>query len=223
MDIFDRLYRESRDRIISGTNRFEPPMTSGSNRWGAAVTLRPSPDVRQILAAATDNALGLISGNHWPTGHDVSVHLTVRALDPYRDTPDPEALRRYRCALRTAARHAKPATFSATGLTLAGGSVMCRIEPHDTAADDFAARLAAELGDDAAFEADYDRDMWYANLVHFAEPVRNGAALADWVAEHRHLNLGTWTSVDVHLTQWRFNGRQAVPEHLETARLGSAG
>ena len=220
MDIFDRLYRDSRDQIISGTNRFEPPLVDGSTRWGVAVTLRPSPDVRQVLAAATDEALGLIGGIHWPTGHDGSVHLTVRALDPYRDRPDPEALHRYRRALRAAAGQAKPATFTAAGLTLAGGSVMCRIEPQDTAADDFAARLAAELGDDAAFEADYDRDMWYANLVHFAEPVRNGAALDEWVAERRHLNLGTWASADVHLTQWRFNGRQAVPEQLETARLG---
>ncbi len=220
MSDFDRLYLESSAAIINGTNRCEPRMVDASARWGVSVIYRPAPAVRRALADLTSQALGLIGGAHWPTGNDRAVHITVRVLDAYRAEPDPATLARYQRAMCRAARDVKPATFAATGLTLTAGSLMCAVEVCDSGADDFASALAAELGDDGAWEAGFIRTIWYANLIHFTGPVRNGSALVEWVGERRRLDLGRWTSNEVRLARWSFDGTQALPDYLATARLG---
>ena len=45
-------------------------------------------------------------------------------------------------------------------------------------------------GDDAWREAEFTRDIWYANLLHFAADIAAPSELIEWVAQHRRLDLG---------------------------------
>lgn len=90
------------------------------------------------------------------------------------------------------------------------------------AADDFACGLAEELGADGWFEHEYDRDIWYATVVHFTGPIDDPAALVDWVATRRRLDLGVATVGEAELSMLRFDGRQPVREPLARAALGAA-
>jgi hypothetical protein len=89
--------------------------------------------------------------------------------------------------------------------------------PADDSADAFAERLGAELGEDGWFEADYQRDIWYATLLHFAAEVGDPGALVEWVTERRRLDLG-WVDFDgAGLVTFRYNGRQPVRVRLAQA------
>lgn len=150
------------------------------------------------------------------------MHFTVRAIEAHRSEVPPHDPLVSRCvaALRRAATGARPAQFRLAGLTLTPSGVMACAYPQDDAADVFASRLENELGDDAWFEAQYHRDIWYATLVHFTGEVRDRQGLVDWVAARRRLDLGV-TQVDVaELLRFRYDGRQPVRHMLYRAPLG---
>lgn len=95
--------------------------------------------------------------------------------------------------------------------------VMVCAYPADGAADALADRLEAELGDDGWFEAEYQRDIWYATLLHFAAEVSDPAALVEWVSARRRLDLG-WAEFDgAELVSSRYNGRQPIRLRLAQA------
>ena len=158
---------------------------------------------------------------HWPTGTAGVAHFTVRALEAHRSAiPDDDpSVARYAAALRCAASRSRPARLRINGLTLTPSGVMACAYPDDPAAGEFAARLAGELGEDAWFEADYNREIWYSVLVHFTGPLTNPPALVDWVGARRDLDLGGTHVGAAELCRWRFNGTQPVPATLASAAL----
>lgn len=219
---FGELFAEGRAAVLGGSPTVQAPPVTGGSRWGMSVVLRPEGQVLSALDDVTREAMSYAGDGQWPTGTARSSHLTVRALEPHREEVPADDVRatRYREALVRAARRAGPVRFRLTGLTLTPSSVMLCAEPIGDPPGVLAAALADELGDAGWFEAEFRRDIWYANLVHFAGPLRDAAALVAWVRARRHRALGVSVHTYAQLAVWRFDGRQCVPEVLGEARLG---
>ena len=97
--------------------------------------------------------------------------------------------------------------------------------PVDDNADRFMDLLNDELGDDAWREAGFRRDIWYANLLHFAADIAAPSELIEWVAQRRELDLGRVVIDIAELVRFRYEdgaeGRLMRPVVLATARTGS--
>ena len=83
--------------------------------------------------------------------------------------------------------------------------------PVDDNADRFMDLLKDELGDDAWREAGFRRDIWYANILHFAADIARPAELIEWVAATQP---STWDTLD------RYRRAGAIP--LRGRRLRAA-
>ena len=223
--IFDRLFERGSAAVLAGEHYADTrPATGG--RWGTSVALVPHGDDRLTslteLTELTMQLADLAGPGHWPTGAPDAVHFTVRAKEAHRpevSTQDGLALR-CAAAMRRAAGSCGPVRFHLDGLTLTPSGVMVCAYPLDGAANAFADRLRTELGQDAWFEAGFDRNIWYATLLHFAAAVPDPARLVGWVAARRRLDLGTLTFGDAELLAFRWNGRQPVRETLARAAFG---
>jgi hypothetical protein len=179
----------------------------------------PTGEALNRLGAVTADVLAVAGDRHWPTGAPEAVHFTVRAIEAHRPSlsrADPLATR-CATAMEKAAAAVGRVRFRLDGLTLTPSGVMVCAYPADDAADAFADRLEAELGDDAWFEAEYQRDIWYATLLHFASEVRDPGALVDWVSVRRRLDLGLVEVDTTELVSFRYNGLQPVRVRLAQA------
>jgi hypothetical protein len=221
--VFDRLFTQGSRAVRGGTHYRDTPPADGG-RWGMSVVLLPDGPAADRLAAVTDEAMELCGAAHWPTGAPEAVHFTVRALEAHRSVVPPDDPLAGRCAavLRRSAAGARAVRLRLGGLTLTPSGVMACAFPVDGAADEFAGRLAAELGADGWFEADFHRDIWYATLVHFTGDIRDAEGLVEWVAARRDLDLGV-AAVDVaELLRFAYNGRQPVRVGLARAALSGS-
>jgi hypothetical protein len=219
--VFDRLFEGGRYALLSGGHyRDTPPVADG--RWGPSIVLVPSGSGAQALAAVTAEAMSLAGPAHWPTGAPHAVHITVRAMRAHVaavPAADPFLTRCAAAMRRAAASTSGPARFRFGGLTLTPSGVMACAYPVDGAADEIARRLREELGEDAWFEANFHRDIWYATLVHFAADIADPAALVEWVAQRRDLDLEPVVVREVELLRFDYDGRQPVRVPLATAPL----
>ena len=220
-DTFDRLFALGRDALLAGSHQCETPPIDGAARYGLSIVLRPDPAAATRLAEVGAEAATLAGGGHWPSGDTDLVHFTVRSLEGHREAvpADDPAAKRYEAALRQAAR--RPIRLRLTGLTLTPVSVMACAWPCDDAADQFATTLEAALGEDCTFEN--GRDVWYANVLHFAGPIADPAGLVEWVTRRRTLDLGETTIDTAELCQWVPDPRRPAPRTLATAPLNGDG
>lgn len=152
------------------------------------------------------------------------MHFTVRAIEVHRSVvpPTDPLAGRYAGALRRAAAATRPIRLRLAGLTLTPSGVMACAFPVDDAADEFADRLGHELGADGWFEAGYQRDIWYATLVHFTGHIRDRQGLVEFVARRRHLDLGHTDAEAAELLRFQYNGRQPVRRGLARAELAAS-
>jgi hypothetical protein len=185
--------------IAEGNHTRDTPPKEGG-RWPVSVVLRPPTDspLSHTLDELTAEAAALAGPGHWQTGQLGSAHLTVRALEYYRQTVDPDepVIKRYQSALERAASTG-PARIEVTGLTLTPGSVMAAAQPLDDQADLFMDQLKFELGPDAWQELPYGRrDIWYLNLLHFTTAIPDPGRLIDWVGARRNSAFGQ-VSIDI--------------------------
>lgn len=175
-----------------------------------------------MLQRLTEQAVEVSGRHHWQTGALGRAHFTVRALEGYRavvrdDDPD---VRRYRTALRRAARRTSPVRLHLTGLALAPGSVMACAEPVDQQAFGLMSTLAEELGPDAWFERPFGtRDIWYVNLLHFTGPIADPVRLVRWVGDRRDVDVGEVTLDTVSLV--RFDLVAAGPPGMRPVDLST--
>ena len=99
--------------------------------------------------------------------------------------------------------------------------------PVDDNADRFMDLLKAELAEDAWREAGFRRDIWYANILHFAADIAQPAELIEWVGQRRELDLGRTVINTAELVRFRYEddaqGRLMRPELLASVRMGSFG
>ncbi len=217
---FDRLFERGREAILAGTHYCDTPPVDGG-RWGLSVVLQPDTACTARLAAVTAEALAIAGVGHWPTGAPEAVHFTVRAIQAHRAVVQENDPLVVRCAaaLERAASRSRPIRLRLSGLTLTPSGVMASAYPVDSAANDFAERLGEELGEDGWFEADFERNIWYATLVHFTGPLGNPTKLVDWVTAQRDLDLGEAAISEAELLRFQFNGHQPVRVALVIAPL----
>lgn len=218
---FEQLFYRGRHAVLSGTHDVDRVPANGTARWGISVILPVDPTATAVLDMLATEALAIAGSDHWPTGARASSHVTVRSLEAHRDPIDAgdAAVARYGLALERTAKRCRPVRFALTGITLTPIAVMACIEPIDTAADELAMALAEELGADAWREANFDRDIWYATLVHFTGPIEDPGGLVDWVVERRRTSFGMAGSTEVELIRWTYDGHQVQPVRLSLATL----
>jgi hypothetical protein len=219
-ETFERLAAEGRTGVLAGTHQIETPPVDGGRRWGLSIVLRPTGDISDALDELTTTAQSIAGTEQWATASSGAAHITVRGLEPHRvpiPTDDP-AVDRYTVALDHATRHAPAARYELRGLLVTPNSVMLRATPCDDGPDRLASALRRELGDDGWFEAEYQRDIWFLNLVHFAGPVERAAELNAWV-EHQSRSIGECTITQADLVRWEFGGTRMVPVLLASMPL----
>ncbi|WP_328329825.1 hypothetical protein OHA70_07125 [Kribbella sp. NBC_00382] len=210
--------------IANGNHARDTPPEEGG-RWPVSVVLRPATDspLSQTLDQLTAEAAAVAGEGHWQTGQLGSAHLTVRALEHYRPTVDPDepVIKRYQSAMERAATTG-PARIEVTGLTLTPGTVMACAVALDDQADLFMDQLRFELGPDAWREISYGRrDIWYLNLLHFTTAIPDPARLIDWVDARRNTVYGQ-VSIDVAelVRFWHVPG--GLRPYMRPEVLGSA-
>ncbi|NMM21886.1 MAG: hypothetical protein HHJ11_00010 [Phycicoccus sp.] len=193
------------------------------------VVLRPDQASATRLEQVMDEAETLAGPGHFRTGIASSLHITVRALEGYREAAagDDDVVQRYALAMSRAARQVEAIELDLVGLTLTPGTVMVCAHPIDDSADTFMAALEDQLGADAWFEAALHRDIWYANLLHFAADIAQPASLIEWVEERRQLSLGRMVLDTAELWRFRYeggtDGRLMRPTVLARSQLGTLG
>ena len=145
----------------------------------------PDEQARDVLGEFMAEALFHTGPGHFDTGRADASHLTVRALEPYREAAGPadEISGRWIAALHQVGRESPPIRLRLTGVTLSVSAVMVQAEPLDDAPWELMRRLGAALGPLGWFEG--QRDIWYASVVHFAAPVLDPLGLVRWAEERR--------------------------------------
>ncbi|MGC4937688.1 hypothetical protein [Kribbella sp. DT2] len=207
MDKFDQLFAAAQPLITAGHHGVDTPPIENGERWPVSAVFCPDPadPVTQRLDSLTLDAASAAGPDHLQTGRLGSAHLTIRALERYREvvTPDDSLIQRYTTALRTAATHIPPVTFALTGVILTRGTVMVCAQALDPHADHLQKLFAEALGPDGWLEGTEQRDIWYLNLLHFAGPVPTPSALITWATTHRHTPLGHLTINTAELVRFR--------------------
>ncbi|EWT01745.1 hypothetical protein N865_07465 [Intrasporangium oryzae NRRL B-24470] len=82
--VFDELIEAAAPQVLAGAHRRDLPPEEGG-RWPVSIVVRPAEPVRDVLEGLMRTALGFVGPGHFLTGRADSAHLTVRALEPYRD------------------------------------------------------------------------------------------------------------------------------------------
>jgi hypothetical protein len=220
---FDRLHRAGSRAVLDGAVSIQTPPVDGGARWGMSVILRPDRRAAEVLATLTREALRFAGGANWPTGSAESSHFTVRALEDHRSRipPDDAEVAQYIRALRAAAEVTQPLEMRLSGLTLTPSSVLACAEDDSGRMQEFAERLRAELGAEGHYEDEFNRDIWYASLVHFLSRPACPAELVEWVGRRRRVDLGVSTARGAQLILWRYTGSGMVPDVLAEAPLAA--
>lgn len=185
--VFDRLFESSVDIVRRGDHQRDEPPTDGG-RWPVTVVCVPPSAVRDRVSALMREALVHAGPGHFLTGRPDSSHLTVRALEPYREAaaPTDAVTADWLAALERAARDTPALRLRLTGVTLTRSGIMAQLETVDDEPWAFMRRLRAELGPLAWYEDQWmERNIWYATLVHFAAPILDADGLVDWIERHR--------------------------------------
>lgn len=223
--VFDALFdRGSADVLARRHREDEPPGDGG--RWPVSVVCVPEPAVRRRLERWMARAVELAGPGHFLTGRADASHVTVRALETYREAarPDEPDARAWASAMRSAAAVTPPLRLELTGVTLTSGSVMVQLEPVDDAPWVFMETLRSELGSHAWFEdRGAPRDIWYANVLHLAAPVADPEGLVAWVGAHRSVPREPVVLDTVSLVRYRYretaSGRVMAMEEWDTTPL----
>jgi hypothetical protein len=185
--VFDRLIGDAVPELLAGTHRRDEPPVDGG-RWPVSVVCLPDTKAREVLAGVMREASTFAGPGHFETGRSDTSHVTVRALEPYREAASPTDLITddWIAALEEVGRDSPPVRLRLTGVTLSTSAVMVQAEPVDDGPWDLMRRLRAALGPLAWFEDQgYRRDIWYASVLHFAAPVRDAPGLVDWARARR--------------------------------------
>jgi hypothetical protein len=197
------------------------PPVDGGPRWGVSIIFQPDGEAAEVLDRLTTSALFVVGEEHWATASAGCAHMTVRGLEPHRvPIPDDDpVVHRYASALDRALGGGSAVRFGLAGLLITPISIMLRAAPSDANAECVWSALDRELGADGWWEADYRRDIWYVNLVHFAGPVARPDEVDARVRSRSALAVGEVTLARADLVRWGFDGRRMVPTVLASSSL----
>lgn len=203
--VFDGRFDSARDLVRRQEHRRQGPPVAGVRNWQTSALLQPPREstVAQGLDDLMMEALEFAGPNHWRTGQIGTSHMTVRSIGVRHEDvgSDDPAVRRYVAALRRAVSQLGELTFTVQGLALTPGSVMAAAVPADGQADELLVRFTEELGADAEDRLKR-RDIWYLNLLHFADDIADPEGLVRWVDARRNLLIGSVTIGACDLVRW---------------------
>ena len=221
--VFDRLFGDAVPALLAGTHRQDEAPVDGG-RWPVSVVGIPDEPARDALSGVMHEALVFTGPGHFETGRSDASHFTVRALEPYRDAASPKdpITDAWVASLEAVSRESPPIRLRLTGVTLSISGVMVQAEPIGDEPWELMRRLRAGLGPLAWFEDRWQRDIWYASVLHFAAPVRDAAGLIDW-AKARRSSLAHDVVLDA-LTLTRFRYRETCRgRYMAMERWNSVG
>jgi hypothetical protein len=204
--VFAQLQQAAIPAVLGRTHvRDEPPVDGG--RWPVTIIARPPVAARSVLEGLMREALELAGPGHFVTARDDSVHVTIRALEPYREAaaPTDPLVAHWRAAMERAGAVTPPLGFRLTGVTLTRSGVIGQLETLDDAPWRFTDLLRHELGELAWFEDQWmRRNIWYATLIHFANEIVDPPGLVDWVRDHLTVEPLDFTIHNVELVRSRY-------------------
>lgn len=180
--MFGQLFQDAVPALLSGTHRRDAPPVDGG-RWPVSVIALPPGHVRDELEAIMVQALPHVGRGRFQTGRRDSVHITIRALEPFRAAahPDDEIVGEWEHAMRATAAATSPFTLSFTGVTLTTGGILAQLEPQDERPWHLLDSLRSELGSLAWFEDQWmRRNIWYCSLLHFTTDIADPVRLIAW-------------------------------------------
>jgi hypothetical protein len=205
--VFDRLLDEAVPALLAGEHRRDEPPVDGG-RWPVSVVAVPDERDRDVLAGVMAEALAYAGPGHFETGRTDASHVTVRALEPYREAASPAdpLTAEWVAALEEMSRESTPIRLRLTGVTLSVSGVMVQAEPLDDAPWALMRRLGAALGPLAWFEDQWQqRDIWYSSVLHFAGPLRDAPGLVAWARRNRQSLAHDIVLDALTLTRFRYN------------------
>lgn len=225
--VFDRLFGQAVPAVLGGTHHQDEPPADGG-RWPVSVVCLPDERTRAVLADVMDAALVHAGPGHFETGRRDASHLTVRALEPYREAASPadEISKDWIVALDEVGQELPPVRLRLTGVTLTASAVMVQAEPVDDAPWELMRRLRAALGPQAWYEDRWqERDIWYASVLHFAAPVLDAPGLVEWAGSCRQSLAHDLVIDRLTLTRFRYAengvGRHMAMEPWHTVELAT--
>ena len=223
--VFDQLFGDAIPALLAGEHRRDEPPVDGG-RWPVSVVCIPQQAARDVLAEVMREALALAGPGHFETGRTDASHVTVRALEPYREAAGPEdpITADWIDALDQVGRESPAIRLRLTGVTLSTSGVMVQAEPVDDLPWELMRRLRSALGPLAWFEDQRnERDIWYASVVHFAAPVRDAPGLIDWARARRSTLAHDIVLDALTLTRFRYletgEGRHMAMEPWHSVAL----
>jgi hypothetical protein len=144
--------------------------------------------VRDELEAIMVQALPYVGRGHFQTARRDSVHITIRALEPFRAEASvhDEIVGDWGRALRATAATTWPLALTFTGVTLSTGGILAQLEPQDERPWQLLDRFRSELGPLAWFEDQWTpRNIWYCSLLHFTTDIVDPVRLIAWASALR--------------------------------------
>lgn len=201
----EQFYRAGRADLLAGKVDADEPPVDGGPRWGVSAILRPRGDVVERLRSVAASIAHMIGPGHWVHGKE-SLHTTLRSFEPYstRDMDDDLRVGAYADAVAEACDGFAPVSLTLQGVAPHSGGIMMVGKEEPQGLPLLQQRLAAALQarDVVDDEADFTRDLWYVQLVHFAGPVHDPTALVKWGDERREEVFGTCIYNEVEIVRW---------------------
>ncbi len=205
--VFAQLLEAAIPAVLNRSHERDARPVEGG-RWPVTIIARPPVAARSVLQGLMREALEFTGPGHFVTGRADSVHVTIRALEPYREAASPTdpVVEPWRSAMERACAATPPFDLHLTGVTLSPSGVIGQLETVDDAPWRFAELLRRELGDLAWFEdRSMRRDIWYATLIHFADDIVDPPGLVDWVRSHLTMEPPVDFSIDtIELVRSRY-------------------
>ncbi|HVB54679.1 MAG TPA: hypothetical protein VNF24_10890 [Candidatus Acidoferrales bacterium] len=220
---FDRLH-EAGWLAVGAGRAITDTVPADGGRWGMAIVLRPTGAAARRMGELAEEAAVVAGPEQWPTGADTVGHVTVRALEPFRDQSRRDWKRETRFAelLSLAAAEAGPVRLAFAGLSLSPATVFVRAHSPDGSAEVLRRAIADAFTDDLEATGFVRDPVWYLTLVHFTAQPADHERLISWVEARRNLELGEVLLERVELCRYDFDGRVMRPGTIAAIGLGKA-
>ena len=222
---YDALWATGRPALAAGRVDPEPLPVEPTVRWGISAVLRPRPWPRALAACATECASLL--GGHGVVYDERNVHITLRAIEGYRDDVaiDDADVRAYRDVLAAVFRRTPPIRVRLRGLTATPAGVLVQGWPHadlqvvrHALYERLVERGLASRGLEATPAT--CRTTAHATLALFEGPLAEPARLVELIDAHRTTDFGEWVFPELWLVGYRRTaGHVAL---IEYGRFGFA-
>jgi hypothetical protein len=174
-----------------------------------SVIARPPRHVRDAFESIMMQALPYVGPGHFHTGRRDSVHITIRALEPFRAaaTAEDEIVGEWERAMRATAATTSPFPLTFTGITLTTGGILAQLEPRDERPWQLLDRFRSELGSLAWFEDQWmRRNIWYCSLLHFTTDIADPVGLIDWAGALRECPPTRFELTALELVRFHHSG-----------------